>query len=139
MNKKNFELKEEHLKLLRHFCVGWQDCEFGAPEIDPKRPYGNSDAEQDMVELLGLKELRQGVFEFELFGQKFILKGEDRNNIEFVGAEDEKLLVQLRNLHKETETALQIVLATGKFEAGNYEADEYLDNWTVASPSKKPR
>ena len=33
--------------------VGWQDCEYGAPEIDPKRPYGNSDVEGDIAEILG--------------------------------------------------------------------------------------
>ena len=47
-----FTLTKTHLKLLRRFEVGWQDCEFGAPEIDPKRPYGNSDVEEDMREIL---------------------------------------------------------------------------------------
>ena len=50
MEKERFEIKPEHLKLIRRFCIGWQDCEFGAPEIDPKRPYGNSDVIQDMVD-----------------------------------------------------------------------------------------
>jgi hypothetical protein len=42
MKTQTFKLTDEHLKLLRRFNVGWQDSESGAPEIDPKRPYGNS-------------------------------------------------------------------------------------------------
>jgi len=37
--KKRFELKEEHLKLLRNMNVSWDECEFGAPAIDCKKPY----------------------------------------------------------------------------------------------------
>lgn len=47
-----FNLKEEHIKLLRAMYVGWSDCEYGAPEIDPKRPYGNSYVEGDVHEIL---------------------------------------------------------------------------------------
>jgi hypothetical protein len=48
-----FIVTEEHLKLMRHFWVGWCYDEFGAPEIDPKRPYGNSDVPGDIAEILG--------------------------------------------------------------------------------------
>ncbi len=65
MDKKQFTLKPEHVKLLRRMYVDWDDCEFGAPEIDPEQPYGNSDVEQDMIEILGLKELKKGIYEFE--------------------------------------------------------------------------
>ena len=41
MKKITFEVKEEHLKLLRNMSVEWNNGEFGAPEINPKRPYGN--------------------------------------------------------------------------------------------------
>ena len=47
-------MKEEHLKLLKEMYVGWNECEFGAPEIDPKRPYGDSDVYEDMNKILGL-------------------------------------------------------------------------------------
>jgi len=87
-----FTLTKTHLKLLRRFEVGWQDCEFGAPEIDPKRPYGNSDVEEDMREILPELPLN-----------------------------DEECC----SLHKETQNALQIVLRTGKFKAGDYEREEY--------------
>lgn len=129
MNKERFEVKEEHLKLMHEFEVEWDDGEFGAPRIDCKRPYGNSDVENDMLKILGITELRDGVFSFHLFGKKYLLKGEDINNIEFSGNEDTKLVEQLNKLHKETQTALQICLNVGKFEAGIYETEKYMNKW----------
>lgn len=55
MKKITFVVTSDHLKLLKEMCVGWDDCEFGAPCIDPKRPYGNSDVISDMKEILGKK------------------------------------------------------------------------------------
>ena len=129
MGKKRFEIKENHLKLLQRFSVEWQEAEFGAPGIDPKRPYGNSGVEQDMLEILGLKELKEGVFEFELDGEKWLLKGEDKYNIYLEGADEEKLCGRLNELHKETGKALQICLVRQKFETGFFEAEAYNDDW----------
>lgn len=42
----------DHLTLLKESCWSWDDCEFGAPSMDPKRPYGNSDVEDDLAEHL---------------------------------------------------------------------------------------
>ena len=130
MEKITFTIKSEHLKLLKHFCVGWDDCEFGAPEIDPKRPYGNSDVYQDMIEILGLKKIKEGIYKFQLNKTEWLLKGEDEYNLYLDGPDEEKLLKKLDILHKESETALQICLATQKFEIGKFEADEYDVNWT---------
>lgn len=41
-----------HLALLRRACWDWNECEYGAPSMDPKRPYGNSDVEDDLAEIL---------------------------------------------------------------------------------------
>ena len=46
-----FELTENHIKLLRNAYVSWDDCETGAPAIDPKRPYGNKYIAQDISAL----------------------------------------------------------------------------------------
>lgn len=53
-----FELTEDLIKLLRHSYVSnhLTDCEYGAAEIDPKRPYGNSDVTGDIVALLGWQD-----------------------------------------------------------------------------------
>jgi hypothetical protein len=106
-----FEIKEEHLKLLSHANVRWQDCEYGAPEIDPKRPYGNSDVEYDIMEILGDR------FEGRL------LEGISSNQ-----------KTRYRKLHKETQTALQIILSTRTMEAGVYEREnKYSSNWKKVS------
>ena len=96
-----FELTEEHLKLLQRMYVGWQWCETGAPEIDPKRPYGNSAVEADIAEILG----------FELF---------DYDEDEDYGEYNEEALQRAEKLHLETMIALQIVLKTQSFEPGMY-------------------
>ena len=49
---KIFEVTEDHLKLLKHSHIIWRASEYGAPAIDPKRPYGNSSVESDIAEIL---------------------------------------------------------------------------------------
>jgi len=90
---KTFEFTADHLKLLRTMYVGWQDCEYGAPEIDPKRPYGNSDVEPDIHEIL------TGETEYEL-------TDEQRE--------------RYAQLHRETQTAIQIMLQLGQVQLGAY-------------------
>ncbi len=94
MKPDTFTLTEQHLVLLRAMCIGWQDAEYGAPEVDPKRPYGNSGVEADLAELL---------------------PGLD--------------LDTLRRLHRETATALQIILVTGAFVPGEYQKPKYTKDW----------
>jgi len=103
---REFIVTEQHLKLLRHMYVGWQDCETGAPEIDPKRPYGNSDVPGDIHE---------------------ILTGE--RNAELTREQEELYLA----LHRETDTVLQIVLRTGEAWPGRYvRPSEYDCDWRLA-------
>jgi hypothetical protein len=49
---KSIEPTADHLTLLKRSEWSWDDCEFGAPAMDPKRPYGNSDVENDLAEIL---------------------------------------------------------------------------------------
>lgn len=49
-----FVVQKEHIKLLQNAVVRWEDCEFGAPAIDCKRPYGNSGVYEDMCEILDI-------------------------------------------------------------------------------------
>lgn len=113
MKTQKFTLTKDHIKLLRRFQVGWQDCETGAPEIDPKRPYGNSAVENDIHEILT----------GETIGCT------DSKRDELTQKETEKY----SKLHREMENALQIVLAAGNFKPGNYEADEYSSNWKLVA------
>lgn len=101
-----FELTEQHVKLLRRAWVDWENCETGAPAIDCKRPYGNSDVPGDVAEILGW-------------------------HIDDGGHARDESRERALELHRETQTALQVILATGSFEPGVYElAVEYrLTSW----------
>lgn len=89
-----FTLTADHLTLLRHSYTGWQYTEFGAVEVDPKRPYGNSDVLGDLYEIFGVDT------------------GDDGP-----APEESKRLLRL---HRETQVALEIILQTGSFEPGEY-------------------
>ena len=52
---KTFILKPEHVALLRNSYWDWDGIEFGAPRMNPKRPYGNSDVLDDMRKILPAK------------------------------------------------------------------------------------
>lgn len=103
----SFTVTEDHIKLLRRAYVGWEDCEYGAPAIDCKRPYGNSSVEQDIAEILG-----------------WPFDDED-------GLTDEQSQ-QARRLHEGTRTALQIFLITGRMEVGAFAKSDTYDSrsWT---------
>ncbi len=94
-----FTITEDHLKLLKHMNVRWCEDENSAPFIDPKSPYGNSYMEDDMFEIFGWEKSKN------IRGELIISTNRYMN---------------LRKLHRETETALQICLVTGKFETGTF-------------------
>jgi hypothetical protein len=111
---KIFELKEEHIKLLSHMWISWHEgySEFGSPVIDLKRPYGNSNVIADMYEILegeSIDELVEQRVSYNEFEQRYYEK--------------------YKQLHKETETALQIVLHTKSFETGTYGLIGYGKAW----------
>ena len=110
----SFTLTHEHVALLRRMYVGWQDCEFGAPEIDPKRPYGNSSVAYDVAEILGLPREADGDL-------------------------DDAVRERCETLHFETGVALQIVLATGAFEIGEYGRTDFCDtrSWAKRTPTRE--
>lgn len=96
-----FTITQQHIDLLRHASVRWNDMEFGAPGIDPKMPYGTSMPYYDIADILHIKETSE----------------ED-------GFDDEQ--VDLMNkLHRETLTVLQITLDTGEMKPGTYKRDSY--------------
>lgn len=111
-----FNLTEDHIKLLRRANVGWQRCEFGAPEIDPKRPYGNSFVEGDIAEILGVE----------------LVEDDD-------GDFDQATCEQLEAIHKQTHVALEIILATGTFTPGEYVRDDiYTTEWKLVRHADAP-
>lgn len=109
MKIQRFVMTKEHLKLMRRMYVDWWDCEFGAPAINPKRPYGNSDVLHDIHEILT----------GETIGRT------DSKRDELTERESRKYA----KLHQEMQTALQVALSTGSFKVGKYEAEEYGQEW----------
>lgn len=98
---KRLVITDDHLKLLSKMQVGWQEGDYGAPEINPKRPYGNSYVEGDICEILGWK--------FD----------KDR------GPSDDQCL-RAANLHREMEDVLQVCLVHLAFRTGVYvQTDQY--------------
>jgi hypothetical protein len=102
-----FTVTPEHVALLRAAYVGWDSCEFGAPAIDCKRPYGNSDVLRDMAGILNVPQV------------------ETEDGSVWSKAEAERM----RCVHAETRTALQIFLRTGTMEPGTYKAPFYTQDW----------
>jgi hypothetical protein len=105
-----FELTKNHIKLLRNMYFDYDDyTETGAPYADPKRPYGNSSVVYDVYEIIFEKRWEATDDEDEM---------------------DDELQDELMQLHYETATALQIVLAAKSFEPGIYELADPRDRFS---------
>lgn len=106
-NIMSFTLTEDHIKLLQRAYIYFDDCAYdGAPAVNIKRPYGNSDVAGDVHEIL-------------------------TGNSEYEELSDEQHDAYLA-IHKETAIALQIILVTGQFKPGKYvRTCQYNDrSWT---------
>lgn len=94
-----FKLTKNHIKLLSRAYWRMNEYETGAPEIDGKRPYGNSFVAGDVAEIIGMKVDKEE------------------------GMTDEQERDCL-NLHHETLTAIRVILSTQSFEPGVYESND---------------
>ncbi len=107
-----FEVRPEHMKLLTRIFFGYNDwTEFGAPEVDPKRPYGNSDVYGDLAELLGVEA--DGVDEYG----DAVLSDETK--------------AKLLRIHKEMPKVLGVLArnAAEGISPGWYESPKYYNDW----------
>lgn len=119
-----FTITENHLKLLKKMYVDWDDCEFGAPQINPKRPYGNSNVIDDIAEILNIKKTKDNVEDYDKEeASEYSDKNEYIEDLEW----NEEIYNKFNRLHKETQIALQICLCLGKFETGNFVKEETYD------------
>ena len=110
-----FTVTEDHLKLLRHVYLYWDYGEgYGAPAINPKKPYGNSDVERDIAEILDAPD---SDWEWDEDDEYLDLTPEARE--------------RFTRLHVETMIVLHIVLAAGQFRPGRYIRDEDI-GWVRA-------
>ena len=114
MKPKTFLVTEDHLKLLPHLWFNYNEwTEFGAPEVDPKRPYGNSDVYDDIAEHLGI----------EPGGEP-----DGWGDAEFTQDQRDYML----QVHKDMTTVLNIMVRNGGVERAEYTASAYGQNWTKA-------
>lgn len=103
-----FTVTEAHIKLLRKANVSWMYMETGAPCIDFKRPYGNSDVYPDIAEVLNISVDEDGEY-----------------------TDQQKILMD--NVHEETQIALEIFLRTGTMISGTYTKNGYSYPWIKVS------
>ena len=107
---RDFTVTDDHLALLRQARARWLGLEFGAPCIDPNRPYGNSGVVEDIANIVDPGgPAAAGDYEA------------------YFGANSERFL----RLHAETMLVLQIALSTGRFGPGRYVCPGY--NWVSAT------
>jgi hypothetical protein len=112
MSKKQFIVTDEHLQILKMLNVDYDR----GPEIDRKRPYGNTDYQGDILKAVGEKQTESSD------GDEFWTK-EQGNRAD--------------KIHREAGMALQIALCTGTFEAGTYEQQKpYHSNSWARVPDK---
>ena len=104
-----FTLKKEHLSLLRKAQWYWEDAEFGAPAIDCKRPFGNSNAIIDILE---------------------ILDKENDDRPYYVDGFSDNEKAEAREVYEELLTAIQVILYTRSFVLGKYK--KIADCWVKA-------
>lgn len=110
-----FTVTEQHLSLLRHANVVWNDS-FGpgAPSVDAKRPYGSHWCFHDIAQILDPE------------GFAAVPDGDNAAIGAYEQANEEKFM----ELHRETQTVLDIVLRTGAFQTGTYErSDPWAHDW----------
>ncbi len=98
-SESKFTVTEDHLKLLRRMYVSWDGCEFGAPAIDCKRPYGNSSVYHDIGQILGIKP-----------------ESGDVDDPEF----SDEQVQQMDRIHRQMKSVLQIMVDHGELKTGEY-------------------
>jgi len=100
-----FNLTKEHILLLQNAYAEFNsNMYYGAAAIDTKYPYGDYNVPESIAKILGIE----------------------------YNDEDDELREKLLKIHRETGTALQIVLRTGSFQPGLYEHPKFeYTNWRL--------
>ncbi len=113
MNSKlEFVVADYHIKMLQQLNVSWEDAGYdGAPTIDLKRPYGNSDVMGDIHEIITGKEPYD----------------------EYEDGLPDELIVKYQTIHREMEIVLEILVHTLSITPGKYSRKEWWDPWQKAA------
>lgn len=106
-----FEVREEHIKLIKNMWTTWNYQCFGSPTIDPKRPYGRTLVFEDMAKIVGMGKV------------------DEDGEVQLTDEEINKLSI----LHKETETVLQILLYNCSIKQGIYVNNGHSNKWILST------
>jgi hypothetical protein len=110
-----FTVTDDHLKLLQHVYLYWDYGEgYGAPAINSKKPYGDSDVERNIAEILDAPD------------SDWECDGDD----EYADLTPEAR-ERFTQLHVETMIVLHIVLAARDIRPGRYIRDDAI-GWVRA-------
>lgn len=109
MEDRKFNVREEHILLLKNMSVTWNDSCFGSPTVDPKRPYGSTSVIEDMAKMLNIGKV-------DADGEIQLSEVQEK---------------QLINFHKETETVLEILLYNCSIKPGVYVNKGYSNEWIL--------
>lgn len=116
-NHKTFELKIEHLALLRGLVIGVKTISLIGCVDSKLTPFGGNSLEDDLAILLVGKELTDKEKEkLDSEGKEYYT----RDNME-----------PLKQIYSELPQALQIVLSAQTFEPGVYRTRWYECNWKL--------
>lgn len=111
MTLERFTLTKQHVDLLRNGNISIDSGPYwGTIGLDCKRPFGNSDIIGDMARIVGIEPLE-----------------DDNENIWPKGTE-----ASMWKLFLELPLALQVILAAGTFEPGEYVSEQYMGKWRKA-------
>ncbi len=105
MKVNKFELTLEHIMLARKLNFDWSNEYYlGAPCVNVKCPYQDSDVLMSIAEIIGLV-----IFEDE-YKEKYL---------------SEEQAKYCEKLHKEMHIAISVMLASADFKPGTYQTREY--------------
>lgn len=115
---KTFDVKPYHLRLLQKCYTSWDVCEFGAPQIDPKRPFGNSGANSILT-----------VVAKETGALDHLMDSLDLDECNIYDVLKPEKTQELIHIYKELEICLQILLNDLAIVPGRYQLIGYGKNW----------
>lgn len=118
-----FELKEDHIKLLKHLRWSISSDQLVSRGADKEEygdsPFGGDDLVEDLNTILNGKP------------DNF----DPLNDVGIEISEDEK--VRMLEIYYELPTALDVILYSGSFELGHYKTKWYDRNWVKFTPKKQ--
>ena len=138
-----FELKEDHIKLLRQ--IEWSEVveinAFESFNAETGNPFLEKADEEEDINFTGEHDTVQINDIIEYIGAIIYGAPEDDEENDPLDDEGPKFtkdqIEYMRKIYNELPTALDIIMFTGKFEPGYYKTKNYLRDWKKFTPNNK--